>query len=106
MFARVMSGELSPDKIETFVSMIRDEVIPRAQSLKGFACGYWLADRDTGGVIGVTLSDSEEALKASEAQANRIREEAGRGAGLPIPSFHSYEVVASVGTSSAESLAA
>lgn len=98
MYARVMSGEVTPDKIETFVGMIRDQVIPRARQLQGFKGGYWLADRDSGTVLGVTLYESAEALEASAEQANRIREEASRGAGLPIPSFQSYEVVASVET--------
>lgn len=76
--------------------MIRDQVIPRARALQGFRGGYWMADRASGKVVGVTLFESAEALKASEAQAARIREESSRSAGLPIPSFESYEVVASV----------
>jgi heme-degrading monooxygenase HmoA len=98
MFARVTSAQLSPGQIETFISMIRDQVIPRAQNLPGFKGGYWLVDRSTGKGIGVTLFESEEALDATEAQANRIREEVSRGAGLPTPSFQRYEVVASVGS--------
>ncbi len=104
MFARVTSAQLEPEQVETFVSMIRDQVIPRAQNLPGFKGGYWLVDRSTGKGIGVTLFESEEALDASEAQANRIREEASSGAGLAVPSFERYEVVASVGA--AETLAA
>jgi hypothetical protein len=104
MFARVMSGELTPDDVETFVSMIRDQVIPRAKALAGFKGGYWLADRSTGKVLGVTLYETEAALKASEAQANRIREEASRGAGLPEPTFQEYEVIAT--TEVADRLAA
>ncbi len=99
MFARVMTGQLKPDQLEIFGRMIHDQVIPRARELNGFKGGYWLADRANGHVIGVTLYESEEALRASEQQANRIREEASRSAGLPIPSFESYEVVESVGAS-------
>ncbi len=95
MFARVMSGDVTPDKVETFVGMIRDQVIPRAKGLDGFKGGYWLADRSSGKVLGVTLYESEETLKASAEQADKIREEASRGAGLPIPSFQEFEVVAS-----------
>ena len=60
MFARVTSSELTPEDEETFVSMIRDQVIPRARSLEGFTGGYWLLDRTTGRVLGVTLFESEE----------------------------------------------
>jgi hypothetical protein len=97
MFARVTSGEFSPDDMENFISMVRDRIIPRARDLQGFKGGYWLADRSTGQVLAVTLFESEEALKASDAEAARIREESSREAGLPVPSFREYEVVASVG---------
>jgi heme-degrading monooxygenase HmoA len=97
MFARVTSGELSPDDVEKFVAMVRDQVIPRAEKLGGFKGGYWLADRESGRVMGITMFESEEALRASQSQADRIREEASRQAGLSVPSFATYEVVASVG---------
>ncbi|HJW74843.1 MAG TPA: hypothetical protein VJ787_04125, partial [Thermoleophilia bacterium] len=96
MFARVTSAQLKPDQVETFISMIRDQVIPRARNLPGFKGGYWLVDRSTGKGYGITLFESREALDASEDQANRIREEVSRGAGLAIPSFERYEVVAAV----------
>jgi hypothetical protein len=97
MHARVTSAQLKPDQVDAFVNMIRDQVIPRAQNLPGFKGGYWLVDRSTGKGYGITLFESKEALDASEAQADRIREEASRGAGLAVPSFERYEVVASVG---------
>lgn len=105
MYARVMTGELKPGTEETFVAVIRDQVIPRARELQGFKGGYWLRDLDSKRVLGVTLFESEEALRASAEQADRIRAEASRAAGIDPPSFHSYEVVASVAEES-ESLAA
>jgi heme-degrading monooxygenase HmoA len=96
MYARVMTGRLQSADRQTFETMIRDQVIPRASKLRGFKGGYWLRDLDSDQVLGVTLFESEEALRASEEQANRIREEASREAGIPVPQFHSYEVVASV----------
>ena len=104
MYARVTSAELTPENVETFVSMIRDQVIPRVQGMPGFKGGYWLVDRSTGKGLGVTLFESEEALDATEDQATRLRDEVSRGSGLPVPSFRRYEVVASIG--SAEELAA
>ncbi len=105
MFARVMSSTLdSPDKADLFARTMRDTVIPQAQRLEGFKGGYWLIDRESGKVLGVTLYESEHALKASAAQADRIREEASRDMGEAVPTFQEYEVIASVG--SAESLAA
>ena len=97
MFARVTSGDLSPEDVEKFVAMVRDQVDPRAEKLGGFKGGYWLADRESGRVMGITMFESEEALRASQSQADRIRDESSRQAGLTPPSFTSYEVVASVG---------
>ena len=98
MFARVVHGDFGPDKVDSFVGMLHDQVIPRAQKMPGFKGGLWLVDRSTGKGIGVTMFESEEALNATEAQAERIRDEASRGAGLNVPSFERYEVVASVGS--------
>lgn len=105
MYARVMTGEVKPGAEETFVKVIRDQVIPRASALPGFRGGYWLRDLDSDSVLGVTLFESEEALRASQEQADRIREEASRAAGVDPPVFHSYEVIVSV-AEKPESLAA
>jgi hypothetical protein len=101
MYARVMSGEFDPGDLDKFTSMIRDNVIPRASKLDGFTGGYWLADHEGGKVLGITMFESEKALRDSQPQADRIREEASRASGLPIPSFRVYEVVASVGAEAA-----
>jgi hypothetical protein len=95
MFARVQSAQLSPDDMETFISMIRDRVIPRARGIQGFTGGYWLADRSSGQVLSFTLFESRETLEASAASAAQIRREASRAAGLPEPSIQEFEVVAS-----------
>jgi hypothetical protein len=96
MYARVMSTDLPSDKIDVFISTMRDQVIPRASKLQGFKGGYWLVDRENGKAMGVTLYESEAALLASQEAANRIREEVSRNMGLPVPSFEHFEVVASV----------
>jgi hypothetical protein len=105
MHARVMSGQVSPDQLNEFRSMIHDNVIPRASKIEGFQGGYWLADSETGQVLGITLYESEKALRDSEEQANRIREEASRAAGLPVPTFKHYEVVATTGAEAARKAA-
>jgi hypothetical protein len=98
MFARVMSGRIGRGEIDRFIHMIEGDVIPAANKLPGFEGGYWLADRDSGSVMGITMYESEEALRESAAGAERIQEDASRRAGLPVPTFTSYEVVASTGS--------
>jgi hypothetical protein len=97
MYARVMSNELEPSQIDTFITMIRDQVIPRASKLHGIEGGCWLADRESGGVMGITLFDSEKSLTESQETADRTREEVSRAAGLTVPAFRNYEVIGSVG---------
>jgi hypothetical protein len=104
MFARVMTGDISPEKAELFAQTMRDTVIPQARRLQGFKGGYWLIDREVGKVLGITLYESEQALRASQAQADRIRAEASQQMGLPEPAFRDYEVIAQVGAM--ESMAA
>ena len=82
MFARVTSGELSPDDVEKFVAMVRDQVIPRAEKLGGFKGGYWLADRESGRVMGITMFESEEA-PAREPVAGGPHPGGGEPAGGP-----------------------
>ncbi len=106
MYARVMSGQIGPGDLDRFNRMIRDTVIPRAEKLDGFAGGYWLAERETGRVLGITMFESEQALHDSQAKADSIRREASRSAGLPEPTFRVYEVIASVGREAAGTKAA
>jgi hypothetical protein len=96
MHARVMQSDLPAERIDSFVTAMRDQVIPRARKLPGFLGGYWLVDREHGKAIGVTLYKDAASLKASSEGADRIREEVSRNLGLPLPSFSEYEVVASV----------
>jgi hypothetical protein len=96
MFARLMTAELRPGDEQKFATMVRDQIIPRVQNLPGFKGGYWLADHENGRAIGITLFENEAALDATEEQANRIREEVSRNAGLPVPSFQRCEVIGSL----------
>jgi heme-degrading monooxygenase HmoA len=47
--------------------------------------------------ITITLWESEQALRATEEQANRTREQAAGGAGMTIRSVEPYEVVLDFG---------
>jgi hypothetical protein len=106
VYARVVSADLREADVERFVRAVNDQVIPRLRDLQGFKGGYWLVDHETGRGLGVTLFESKAALDATEEQANRIREEASRNAGLTVPSFEHYEVVASISESEAQRRAA
>jgi len=94
MFARVTTVEGDPDTLEAGVKLIQETVIPTARELPGFQGGYWLADRDAGKMLGITLWASKDELDASEETANRLRTDTTQEAGSTIGSVERFEVVA------------
>ena len=93
MHARVTTFSGDPARLDDVISMIKDEVIPTARRVEGFAGGYWLADRETGKVVSVALWESEEALRDSEAHVRGLRERAHE-TGRTAQSVEAYEVIA------------
>src|ERR1700730_17149929 len=82
--ARVSSLEGSPTSIDDSVSKVRAETLPKVRELEGNVGAIALADRTSGRVTVITLWESEEALRKSEQQADRLREEAAPGGGQRI----------------------
>ncbi len=93
MFARVTTIEGPPERLAEGARVIREQVIPAAQAMRGFKGGYWLADRQAGKALGVTLWEDEEALQASEAMAEQARERTAQ-LGASLLSIERYEVIA------------
>ncbi len=94
MHARVTTSETSPDKVEDAIKRIKETVIPAVKRLQGFKAGYWLADRATGKAFGLTLFESETALRATEDAAAQIRSLAS--AVTKITGVERYEVVVQI----------
>ncbi len=80
--------------MEKVVGYIREHIIPAARKEPGFRGGYWLGDRKTGRGTVVTLWESAEAERASQAMASQTREKAVALLGGEIKSVEVYEVVA------------
>lgn len=100
MFARVTisqaSPDLSPEDRDSMTNFILEQVIPAARRMDGFKGGYWLADPGTGKGITITLWETEEAERASQAAATRIRQEAASALDLEMKGIEVYEVLAHV----------
>ena len=94
MHARITRVEGSPEQLENGVANVTGTVIPTAKGMAGFAGAYFLADRSSGTMIGITLWDSEEALRASEEAAEGLRQGAASATGGRIASVERFEVVA------------
>jgi heme-degrading monooxygenase HmoA len=61
--------------------------------MEGFRGVLALADRSTGKMVAITFWESEEAMRASEASANKLRESAAGASAAEIASVDRFEVV-------------
>jgi heme-degrading monooxygenase HmoA len=94
VWARVSTLQGPADRLEEGISMVNDQVIPRAKELEGFVGAYFLADRETGKTVAITLWDTEQHLRASEEAANRLRQDVAEATGDMIASVERFEVFA------------
>ena len=92
MYARISTLEGSPEHIDEGLREVRENVLPQLQEQDGFKGMAALADRKTGKVLGVTFWESEEALKASEEAAERMREDSAEAMSDTIAGVERYEV--------------
>jgi hypothetical protein len=90
--ARVSTLEGSPDQVDESVSKVRAETLPQLRDIQGNVGVIALADRRSGRVMGITLWESPDALRKSEQQADRLREQAAESGGQRIADVDRYEV--------------
>jgi heme-degrading monooxygenase HmoA len=90
--ARVSMFEGSPDQIDEMLRQVREVVLPQAKQDEGFKGLIALGDRQSGKTLGITFWASEEAMRASEEDANRLRSESAEAGGQQIAGVERYEV--------------
>jgi hypothetical protein len=90
--ARLSTLEGPPDQIDPGTRRVIEDILPRVQSIDGFAGVISLADRKSGTTKLITLWTSADALTASESAANDLRSEAAKAAGGTIAGVERYEV--------------
>jgi heme-degrading monooxygenase HmoA len=90
--ARVSTFEGSPDLIDEMLRQVREQVLPQAKQDEGFKGMIALGDRQSGKTLGITFWESEEAMRASEEAANRLRSESAEAGGQTIAGVERYEV--------------
>jgi heme-degrading monooxygenase HmoA len=91
MYARATTLRTSPDRIEEGVQDYRSG-LAEFRAIEGNRGAFLLVDRDSGKGIGVTLWESEEAMRNSRAQADQLRRQAADSADADIASVEEYEV--------------
>jgi heme-degrading monooxygenase HmoA len=92
VYARISTFEGSPEHIDEELRHVRENVLPQIQQQDGFKGMVALADRQTGKTLGITFWESEEALKASEEAAGRLREDSAEAMSETIAGVERYEV--------------
>ena len=90
--ARVSVLEGSPDAIDASLDNARGETLPKVRSIDGNVGAIGLADRENGRVSMITLWASAGAMRASEQEANQLRERTANLGGQKITNVARYHV--------------
>ena len=86
-FYEVASGGDAAAAVKGF-----EDAMDPVRQLEGNRGVELLVDRDSGKAITITYWDTEEHLRSSAEQANKLRQEASDSGGLSIRGVESYEV--------------
>ena len=94
MYARmsIFEGATDPDRMDEGLRHVREQTLPQLRQQDGFKGLIALGDRQTGKSVGITLWVDEAAMRASEEEANRMREESAEAADDTIANVERYEV--------------
>jgi hypothetical protein len=92
MHARLTTLEAPTDRMDDATRFVQEQVLPQLQQMDGFKGFIALRDRASGKLRGVALWESEEALRATEEAAARIRGGVAEATGGEVASVENYEV--------------
>ena len=92
MHARMSILEGPADQVDEGMRYVREQVLPQLQQQDGFEGFVVLSDRQSGKIIGVSLWESEQALRASEEVGDRTRSESAEAGGATVAGVERYEV--------------
>ena len=81
-----------PAHIDQAINYIRESVLPNVSPDEGLEGFYHLVNRESGKAISITLWESEEAMRATEEEANRSRAEIASATNATIENVETYEV--------------
>src|ERR687898_1096272 len=93
MHARLTTLEAPSERMDDATRHVQEQVLPQLQQLDGFKGFIALRDRVSGRLRGVALWESEEALRATDEAAARIRGGVAEATGGTVASVENYEVV-------------
>src|ERR1041384_7749644 len=73
MFLRMTKIEGTPEQIESPLAHYQEQVVPRVRNLPGFVGAGVHVDRLTGTRLGLSMWETEEALRGSEQVSQAVR---------------------------------
>jgi heme-degrading monooxygenase HmoA len=91
--ARVSRLEGDPGKIDEATQRATQEILPRLRKLSGYQGAFAMVDRNKGRTLLVTLWESPEKMRASEEQADKLRQESADVGGGRVIGIERYEVM-------------
>ena len=93
MIARLTTGQVPPDRLETALAQVRDQ-LATVLGMDGCKASHLLCDRKSGKIVGLSLWESEDKLRASEAAMNQLRDQVVQTARATTPaSSEVFEVI-------------
>jgi hypothetical protein len=90
--ARVTVMEGSPDAIDPGLQKTREDTLPKVRAIDGNVAAIGLADRENGRISLITLWDGPDSMRASEQEADQLRERSAELADQKITHVARYEV--------------
>jgi heme-degrading monooxygenase HmoA len=96
MYARVSFYELGAAEQDDVVQAF-EKTRASVEQLQGNRGGMVLLDPDNGKGMTITLWEDEDALRATEHQAEEIRQQAAAGSGTRVLAVEAYEVALNFG---------
>jgi heme-degrading monooxygenase HmoA len=82
----------SDAEIEQQIKILRENIIPTARQMGGYQGVLSVGDRSTGKSITLTFWESEEAMRASEEAADKLRQQAASEVQEEIAGVERFEV--------------
>lgn len=86
------SSEQSDEEIEQQIMILRENILPTARKMDGYKGILSLGDRSTGKSISLTFWESQEAMRASEEAAGRLRQHAADEVKEGVAGVERFEV--------------
>jgi quinol monooxygenase YgiN len=97
MHARVFSNQIQPGKMDEWLSLVQDSIVPALKEQDGFQGFVVMVDREHDKSIGYSMWNSAADLAASEASGNYQQQIAKLGdvlAGVPDRAIYEVTIVA------------